>query len=82
MFCPKCGADNADFSKFCTNCGSPLGVPEQGADQSQPINPTGFDATSGTGFDPSGTGFDPSGNPQGFNPQNGANGFEYQQSNP
>lgn len=26
MFCPKCGAQNADGSRFCWNCGEPLGT--------------------------------------------------------
>ena len=26
MFCPKCGAENPDDAKFCTNCGAKLGV--------------------------------------------------------
>jgi hypothetical protein len=29
MYCPKCGKENADSSKFCFNCGSQLGTSEQ-----------------------------------------------------
>jgi hypothetical protein len=33
MFCPKCGQNNNDGSKFCRGCGQPL---PQGAPQAQP----------------------------------------------
>ena len=73
MFCPNCGAENSDSTKFCTNCGSPLSAQNQdaGFTQQPNSNPTGFDAAN--------MGFDPSGNPAGFNPQNDANGYGYQQ---
>ena len=74
MFCPNCGAENSDSTKFCTNCGAPLGAQNQGGATQQP-NPT----PAPNGFDPSNTGFDPSGNPSGFNPQGGSNGYDFQQ---
>lgn len=73
MFCPNCGAENSDSTKFCTNCGTPLGAQNQntGFSQQPDSNPTGFDPANS---------FDPSGNPTGFNPQGGPTGFDYQQN--
>ncbi|WP_026491006.1 DUF4234 domain-containing protein [Butyrivibrio sp. XPD2002] len=74
MFCPNCGAENSDSTKFCTNCGAPLGAQSQDNGFSQPnSNPAGFDPANS---------FDPSGNPAGFNPQNGSNGYDFQQGQP
>ena len=41
MFCPKCGAKNADGARFCLKCGAPLygqAAPTQ-AQPAQPMNP-------------------------------------------
>jgi hypothetical protein len=35
LTCPQCGSDNADGAKFCSNCGSPLGAPEDRPAESQ-----------------------------------------------
>lgn len=35
MFCPKCGAQNADDIAFCTNCGNQLNNNQQQAQQAQ-----------------------------------------------
>ena len=29
MYCSKCGSNNADGAAFCSNCGAPLGQPQQ-----------------------------------------------------
>ncbi|MBI2681611.1 MAG: zinc ribbon domain-containing protein, partial [Acidobacteriales bacterium] len=31
MFCNQCGNNNPDTSRFCNNCGQPLGVEAQAA---------------------------------------------------
>ncbi len=38
MYCPKCGVQNPDDSKFCRECGSPL---EGGAPSAEPQQPQG-----------------------------------------
>ncbi len=30
MFCPNCGCENENGSKFCANCGETMNVPEEG----------------------------------------------------
>ena len=35
MKCQKCGQENMDWAKFCTNCGAPLDKPQQPTDAPQ-----------------------------------------------
>ena len=38
MFCPRCGKQQPDGAKFCTNCGAPLAAPESaGQTMRQPV---------------------------------------------
>lgn len=38
MFCPKCGTQNPDGSKFCSGCGQPLAPASQSASQPAPTS--------------------------------------------
>lgn len=38
MFCPKCGTQNPDGSKFCSGCGQPLAPAAQSASQPAPTS--------------------------------------------
>lgn len=38
MFCPKCGTQNSDGSKFCSGCGQPLAPASQSASQPAPTS--------------------------------------------
>lgn len=46
MFCPKCGTQNLDGSKFCSGCGQPLAPASQPASASQPAPQPAAFATS------------------------------------
>lgn len=46
MFCPKCGTQNPDGSKFCSGCGQPLAPASQSASAPQPAPQPAAFATS------------------------------------
>lgn len=46
MFCPKCGTQNPDGSKFCSGCGQPLAPASQPASAPQPAPQPAAFATS------------------------------------
>lgn len=46
MFCPKCGIQNPDGSKFCSGCGQPLAPASQSASAPQPAPQPAAFATS------------------------------------
>ena len=46
MFCPKCGTQNPDGSKFCSGCGQPLAPATQSASAPQPAPQPAAFATS------------------------------------
>lgn len=41
MFCPKCGSENLDTSKFCKNCGKPLPDRSQ-ISRATPLHPSAY----------------------------------------
>lgn len=63
MFCPHCGTNLPDGSKFCSNCGSPVsmganagfGTSDQNAEQAQPFAQAPYDAQEGGPVPPSST---------------------------
>ncbi|WP_329035351.1 FHA domain-containing protein [Streptomyces sp. NBC_00178] len=46
LVCPRCGHDNAEAGRFCSNCGAPLrgGIPERASETTSTISISGIEA--------------------------------------
>ena len=60
QFCTQCGHENADGSRFCSNCGAALRAPVPDATSTISIHGLDVDADTGEGTEtPTGTGLSP-----------------------
>jgi hypothetical protein len=46
MYCPSCGAQNAEGSQFCENCGAALGEPSSSPAPPTPVTPVATPSVS------------------------------------